>query len=71
MRVTDPRRMHGARTTFVRVFETHVDAPPPARPSGLAAGEFRIVGRPADPRRECEGAPTFTRRGVASMAAVG
>jgi hypothetical protein len=41
------RRMHGARTTFVRVFEVHVDAPPSVRPSGLAAGEFRIVGRPA------------------------
>jgi len=41
------RRMHGARTTFVRVFEVHVGAPPPTRPSGLAAGEFRIVGRPA------------------------
>ncbi len=38
--------MHGARTTFVRVFEVHCGAPPPARPSGLAAGEFRIVGRP-------------------------
>ena len=41
------RRMHGARTTFVRVFEVHCGAPPPARPAGLAAGEFRIVGRPA------------------------
>ncbi len=41
------RRMHGARTTFVRVFEVHCGAPPPARPSGLTAGEFRIVGRPA------------------------
>ncbi len=27
------RRMHGARTTFVRVFEVHVDALPPARPA--------------------------------------
>ena len=34
------RRMHGARTTFVRVFEVHVGAPPSARPSGLAAGSF-------------------------------
>ncbi len=41
------RRMHGARTTFVRVFEVHCGAPLPVRPSGLAAGEFRIVGRPA------------------------
>jgi hypothetical protein len=42
------RRMHGARTTFVRVFEVHVDAPVPARPAGLSAGEIRIVGRPAN-----------------------
>jgi aminodeoxyfutalosine synthase len=41
------RRMHGARTTFVRVFEVHCGAPLPARPVGLAAGEFRIVGAPA------------------------
>ncbi len=41
------RRMHGVRTTFVRVFEVHVDAPPSAMPARLAAGEIRIVGRPA------------------------
>ena len=42
------RRMHGSRTTFVRVFEVHVDAPETATaPARLAAGEFRIVGRPA------------------------
>jgi aminodeoxyfutalosine synthase len=41
------RQMHGARTTFVRVFELHVDAPPPALPARVSAGEFRIVGRPA------------------------
>ena len=41
------RRMHGARTTFVRVFEVHVDALPASIPSGITAGEFRIVGRPA------------------------
>jgi CofH/MqnC C-terminal region len=41
------RRMHGARTTFVRVFEVHCEAPLPVRPPGLSAGEFRIVGRPA------------------------
>ena len=41
------RRMHGARTTFVRVFEVHVDAPPQALPPRVNAGEFRIVGRPA------------------------
>ena len=41
------RRMHGARTTFVRVFEVHVDAPPSSLPPGVFAGEFRVVGRPA------------------------
>lgn len=41
------RRLHGVKTTFVRVFEIHVDAPPPALPPRTDAGEFRIVGRPA------------------------
>jgi aminodeoxyfutalosine synthase len=40
------RRMHGARTTFVRVFEAHVDAPPSSLPGNVTAGELRIVGRP-------------------------
>lgn len=40
------RRMHGTQTTFVRVFEVHVDAPPQALPPRTSAGEFRIVGRP-------------------------
>jgi len=40
------RQMHGADTTFVRVFEAHVDAPPAALPAAVAAGEFRIVGAP-------------------------
>jgi aminodeoxyfutalosine synthase len=38
--------MHGARTTFVRVFEIHVDAPPSSLPADVAAGEFRIIGHP-------------------------
>ena len=38
------RRLHGARTTFVRVFEVHVDAPVTTLPPRTAAGEFRIVG---------------------------
>jgi aminodeoxyfutalosine synthase len=58
------RRMHGARTTFVRVFEVHVDAPPSVRPSGLAAGEFRIVGRPSS-----ESAATDAVRATAALAA--
>jgi hypothetical protein len=41
------RRMHGTRTTFARVFEIHVDAPPHALPARTHAGEFRIVGRPS------------------------
>ena len=40
------RRLHGSRTTFVRVFELHVSAPPPALPGDLQAGELRVVGRP-------------------------
>jgi len=41
------RRLHGAKTTFVRVFEMHVDAPPAALPPRTSAGELRIVGRPS------------------------
>ncbi len=40
------RRLHGTKTTFVRVFEIHVDAPPSALPPRTSAGEFRIVGAP-------------------------
>lgn len=41
------RRLHGARTTFLRVYEIHVDAVPAALPGSLAAGEIRLVGTPA------------------------
>ena len=41
------RRMHGRKTTFVRVFEVHVDAPPQVLPPRTDAGEFRVIGRPA------------------------
>lgn len=41
------RQMHGTRTTFARVFEIHVDAPPQALPPRTDAGEFRIIGRPS------------------------
>jgi aminodeoxyfutalosine synthase len=40
------RRLHGARTTFVRVFEIHVDAPLATLPPRTSAGEFRIIGSP-------------------------
>jgi aminodeoxyfutalosine synthase len=41
------RQRHGPRTTFVRVLELHVDAPSSSAPANLAAGEIRIIGRPA------------------------
>lgn len=41
------RRLHGVETTFVRVFEVHVDAVPQSLPPRTDAGEIRIVGRPA------------------------
>jgi aminodeoxyfutalosine synthase len=41
------RRIHGPRTTFVRVFEIHVDAPIASLPPKTSAGEFRIIGSPA------------------------
>jgi hypothetical protein len=40
------RKLHGVRTTFVRVFEIHVDAPVTSLPPRTSAGEFRIVGSP-------------------------
>ena len=40
------RRMRGTTTTFLRVFEVHVDAPCASLPAGAAPGEVRIVGRP-------------------------
>jgi hypothetical protein len=41
------RRLHGARATFLRVFEVHVDAAPSALPARTLAGELRIAGKPA------------------------
>ena len=43
------RQMHGAETTFLRVFEMHVDAVPAVLPESVAAGEYRLVGRPGSP----------------------
>jgi len=40
------RRRHGARTTFVRVFEVHGDAVPATLPAKASAGEIRLLGRP-------------------------
>jgi aminodeoxyfutalosine synthase len=41
------RQRHGRDTTFVRVFEAHVDAVPATLPANVTAGEFRLSGRPA------------------------
>lgn len=48
------RRLHGTRTTFVRVFEVHVDAPPASLPSTTTAGEIRLVGTPSSLDRAVE-----------------
>lgn len=41
------RRLHGSRTTFVRVFEVHLDAVPASLPSSTVAGEVRLLGTPS------------------------
>lgn len=41
------RRRHGMRTTFVRVAQVPVDAVPASLPGLAAAGEVRIIGKPA------------------------
>ena len=41
------RRRHGTKTTFVRVFEIHVEALPAALPASASAGEIRMAGNPA------------------------
>jgi aminodeoxyfutalosine synthase len=41
------RRRHGASTTFVRVFEVHTEAIPPALPLAMSAGEVRVTGKPS------------------------
>ena len=41
------RARHGARTTFVRVLEVHVDAMPAAWPPGANVGELRLIGAPS------------------------
>jgi aminodeoxyfutalosine synthase len=41
------RRRHGLKTTFVRVFEIHVDGLPSSLPSAVSAGEVRLAGKPA------------------------
>jgi aminodeoxyfutalosine synthase len=62
------RRRHGARTTFVRVFEVHGDAVPEALPSGAAPGEIRLIGRP--PSREDAVTAVQRARALADRAAV-
>jgi aminodeoxyfutalosine synthase len=41
------RQRHGVETTFVRVFEMHVDAVPPVLPPDISAGELRLIGVPS------------------------
>lgn len=41
------RRRHGARTTFVRVYEVHTEAIPASLPAGVGAGEIRLTGKPS------------------------
>lgn len=48
------RQKHGTTATFVRVFEVHVDNVPDALPAGIAAGELRIGGGPADLDSTCK-----------------
>ena len=60
------RELHGTETTFVRVFEAHVDAPPPELPAGTAAGEFRILGSPSSLDVACSAVRTL--RGLAGEA---
>ena len=52
------RRRHGARTTFVRVLEVHVDAIPEALPLAAEPGEIRVIGRP----QSADAAVTAVRR---------
>ena len=47
------RQLHGARATFGRVLEVHVDAVPATLPAGASAGEIRLVGRPASLAAAC------------------
>ena len=47
------RQLHGLETTFLRVFDVHVDAVPAALPQGVSAGEFRLVGSPSSIDAAC------------------
>jgi len=55
------RQLHGADTTFLRVFDVHVDAVPASLPSGTSAGEYRLVGAPSSIDAACR-AVAETRR---------
>src|SRR5262245_17668692 len=47
MRADEVRRgLRGTKTTFVRVFEVHVDAATASLPPRTSAGEIRLVGSP-------------------------
>jgi hypothetical protein len=55
------RRRHGRDTTFVRVFEAHVDAVPASLPANVSAGEFRLTGRPASAAAAVAGVTAMRR----------
>jgi hypothetical protein len=55
------RQIHGALTTFVRVFELHVDAVPSSLPAGVAAGEFRVIGQPHTVDAACKAVASARR----------
>lgn len=57
------RRLRGSATTFVRVLESHLDAPLSQVPAGASAGEVRIVGAPSS-----AGAAIHAARQVAAAA---
>lgn len=58
------RRRHGAKTTFVRVIEVHVDAIPSTLPVHDGAGELRIIGVPSSV--EAAAAAVFAARTIAA-----
>jgi 2-iminoacetate synthase ThiH len=60
------RRRHGARTTFVRVHEIHVDAVPSELPGAVSAGEIRLTGTP----RSLEDAASAVARARALAGAI-
>ena len=55
------RQLHGARTTFVRVFEVHLEAIPATLSPGANPGELRLVGRPSSVAQALEAVASARR----------